>query len=284
MIELINLDFRYSKRKSLFNNMNLHLNAGHICGLLGQNGAGKTSLLRLLSGLVFADQGQISVLAKDPARRQPSFLQDLYYVPEELAPSKDTIQNHIRLYSGFYPRFSRDQLDQYLADYKLDANAKLSDLSYGQKKKFYISFAMASGARLVIMDEPTNGLDIPSKSLFRKHLAAAANEERLLIMSTHQVHDIENLIDRLVIVDDGEIVINEDIYDISKRLQFTACKEPEKLSDVYFSEKTLNGYAVVRKNTDQTASEPNIELLFNAVLQNKQAVRQCFAEEMSHAE
>ena len=214
MIEIKNLSFGYRKEK-LFSGLDLQLKPGNIHGLLGKNGVGKTTLLKLIAGLRYPQDGECLVWNYVPRRRLPGMLEDLYFIPEEFFVPTLTIKSYEKIYAPLYPRFDGVALAEYEKEFDLDVDKKLTEFSYGQKKKFLLAFGLASNCRLFLLDEPTNGLDIPSKSQFRRVLASALADDRIIIISTHQVRDMENLIDDIIILEDGKIVFNQYTHDIS---------------------------------------------------------------------
>lgn len=167
MIQMHGIGFQYS-RKPLFDKLDLEIPKGNIYGLLGMNGAGKTTLLKLISGQLFSAEGHVSVLGYNPAERQPQMLQELFHLPEEFLLPRMRAAEYLKLYAPFYPRFDHVAFERYCAEFDLDMSQNLNELSFGQKKKFLLSFGLASNTSLLILDEPTNGLDIPSKSQFRR--------------------------------------------------------------------------------------------------------------------
>jgi len=215
MINITNLTFAYPKKRELFSGIDLKIPAGRICGLLGKNGVGKTTLLRLMAGLLFPKSGHCSVENYNPEKRMPSFLQEIYFLPEEFYLPDLTIAQYLKSYAPFYPRFQYDTFLAYLKEFDLLLSEKLNELSHGQKKKALLSFALATDCKLLLLDEPSNGLDIPSKVQFRKLLAGALTEERIIILSTHQVRDLENLIDTVVILDNGRIIFQKTLEDFA---------------------------------------------------------------------
>lgn len=280
MIELTNLNFAYKNKAPLFDRLSLNINEGNIYGLLGKNGAGKTTLLKIICGLLFPHQGSCSVLGYTPQKRAAGMLRDIYFIPEEFYTPALKIEEYVFLYAPFYPTFDHNALRDYIATFDLPKNERLTSLSYGQKKKFLIAFGLATNSRLLILDEPTNGLDIPSKSQFRKLLAAAIDENRTVIISTHQVRDIGNLIDPIVILDEGKIIFNQSVESISRKLSITLQKTEPPAKDVLYSEKTLGGYVVISENRGAADSNPDMELLFNAVINNQQHLSEIFAREV----
>lgn len=277
MIQLQNLEFSYSKKASLLSNLTLQLEAGRIHGLLGKNGEGKSTLLKLISGLVFPTQGQIEVIGFEPQKRQPEMLQEIFFLPEELPQLTLTVENYEKVYAPFYPNFSSTQFNEYLKEFDVDLkNSMLNKLSHGQKKKVMIAFGLAANTKLLLMDEPTNGLDIPSKGQFRRMVASVVNDDRCLIISTHQVRDLDSLIDSIIVMDRHEIVFNEPVENITKKLLFRVADRNETDETVIYSEDSLRGLYQVKENTTGEESKLDIELLFNAIFTEKKRIMNLF--------
>ncbi|MCV9386423.1 ABC transporter ATP-binding protein [Reichenbachiella ulvae] len=275
MIDIKNLSFNYGQKQMLFDQLNLSLPAGHIYGLLGKNGAGKSTLIKMITGLLFPKTGQIEVIDHVPQNRRPDFLQEVYLVTEEFQLPDMSLKRYLNLYSSFYPRFNHENFEQYIQEFQLSMDDKLNAISYGQKKKFLLSFGLATNCRLLLLDEPTNGLDIPSKSQFRKVVASAIHEERSFVISTHQVRDMEHLIDPIIILDEGQIVFFEDFESITQKISMGKTKElPDE--GVIYAESTFGQYTIVTENDGENEGNFNLELLFNAVTQNKEKFYQIF--------
>ncbi|MCK4608105.1 MAG: ABC transporter ATP-binding protein [Gammaproteobacteria bacterium] len=219
MIEIKELSFGYKAAPQLFVDLMLELTEGNIYGLLGKNGAGKTTLLKLIAGMLSPVQGGCQVMGYKPHLRHPLFLQDIYFIPEEFSVPPITVDLYVNLYAPFYAKFDYQAWNEALDEFCLPRDKKLHILSYGQKKKFLVAFALATNCKLLLLDEPTNGLDIPSKSQFRKLMARMLTEERSFIIATHQVRDLETLIDTVVILDEGRIIFNEPIYESETNLE-----------------------------------------------------------------
>lgn len=264
MVRIRNLHFGYSRKCPLFQNLDLTLERGHIYGLLGKNGAGKSTLLRNIVGLAFPDAGTCEVLGQPAARRLPAVLADLFFLPEEIYVPAVTAAKFVANTAGFYPKFDHAALAHYLSEFEVPAQAVLTALSFGQQKKFMIAFALAANTSLLVLDEPTNGLDIPSKAQFRKLIATALTEERCLIISTHQVRDLESLIDTVVVLHGQRIVLNVDLGELGERLTFTTVPEADS-ADLY-AEESVRGAQVIRANRSGTAGRVDLELLFNALV------------------
>jgi ABC-2 type transport system ATP-binding protein len=277
MIDIKNVDFSYSRNTKLLSNLSLQLETGRIHGLLGKNGEGKSTLLKLISGLVFPSLGEINVMGFEPGKRKPEMLQEIFFLPEELPQLNLSIENYEKVYAPFYPNFSGEQFNKYLKEFEIeDKKSMLNKLSLGQKKKVFLSLGLSTNTKLLLMDEPTNGLDIPSKVQFRRIVAAAISDERCLIISTHQVRDLDSLIDNIIIMDNHKIVFNEPIENITKKLLFTVSERNETDDSVIFSEDSLRGLYQIKENSSGEESKLDIELLFGAVLTNKERIRNLF--------
>lgn len=275
MIRIQNLSFAY-KKKPVFRELNLQFEAGHVYGLLGKNGTGKSSLLRNIAGLLQPQNGHIRVNGFTPFERQPVFLEDIFLVPEEFYLPDISVEDFIEHHAPFYPRFDNSRFRNYKTVFEIPADSTLQNMSYGQKKKVLISFALATRAKVLLMDEPTNGLDILSKSQFRKILAEALDEERCIIISTHQVKDLENLIDRITIIDEGKILFDETIEDITRKLSFRFAWDDEDRINALYSESMLRGHVIVTPNTGEEESKLDLELLYKAIVTNPGSITQLF--------
>ena len=271
MIQIQDIDYRYPGSKHLvFRDFSLTLKENNIYGLLGKNGTGKSTLLYLISGLLRQQQGSILVDGISAQERKVEKLRDIFIVPEEFDFPSISLQTYVKINRNFYPNFSQEVLESCLKDFELSLSLKLNELSMGQKKKVFMSFALATGTRFLLMDEPTNGLDIPSKSQFRKVIANNMTDERMLIISTHQVHDIESLLDHIVIMNQSHLLLNASVSDICEKYTFEYRTPAEMDDTVLYAEPTLQGNAVIAKRKeDAPETQMNLELLFNAAITGK---------------
>ncbi len=277
MIKVDQLTFSYGK-KQLFKKLSFTAKTGNIYGLLGKNGAGKTTLLKLLSGQLRPDKGELTVKGYVPRRREPEFLSKVIYVPEKFYLPSITVDTYKNIYGVFYPDFDEEYFHFCLNEFNVETNKKLNTLSYGQQKKFLLSFAFASMCPLVLMDEPTNGLDIPSKKEFRKVLINAINESRLIIISTHQVRDLENLIDPVIILDKGKIIFNHSFEEVGNCLSIFQTRDRCLAEASLYYEQSLNGYTVITDKgiNENTEEQIDIESLFNFVISNPDKIQSSF--------
>lgn len=263
MLKIDDLSFSYGGNGRLFDHLALKLEPGSITGLLGKNGSGKTTLLKMIIGTLFPQTGNVTVLDHTPGKREPSFLRDVFFVAEEFVLPSISIGSFVKVNSPFYPSFDHALMTRLLAEFELTNDRVIDKISYGQKKKFLISFALATKCRLLVLDEPTNGLDIPSKLTFRKVMAGSLDEHQLVLISTHQVKDVETLVDRLIILDNGKVIMHQDIQSIATQLHFANASSGEG-PGVLYSEMVPGGYKVITRQSGGSSSI-DIELLFNAV-------------------
>ena len=270
MIEVKNVSFKYAGQKNLvFDDFSFTLKENNIYGLLGKNGTGKSTLLYLISGLLRPKKGTVSIDSIETYKRRPETLQELFIVPEEFDLPAMSLEQYVKINEPFYPNFSREVLEACLKDFELTTDLKLNALSMGQKKKVFMSFALAAGTKLLLMDEPTNGLDIPSKSQFRKVVAQYMSEERTLIISTHQVHDVEALLDHILILNQQQLLLDASVSEIMEKYTFEY-RMPDQMDDALYAEPSLQGNAVIApRKADSAETQINLELLFNAVNEGK---------------
>lgn len=263
MITLKELSFSYSRKKEVLDRINLEVGSGHICGLLGKNGEGKTTLLNLLSGQIFPDQGSCLVLEEIPSERNARFLQQIFLLPEEISMPEVTAIEYIKMYAAFYPTFRDDICKACVESFEINLSDRLSKMSQGQRKKVAITLAMAAHTPLLLMDEPTNGLDIPSKATFRRLVASLIDDNQTVIISTHQVRDLESLIDTVLILDQRQILLNKTLNEIGEKLYFGPLLPEEK---ALYSEPTPQGTIGVTAREDKEETAVSLELLFNAAI------------------
>ena len=270
MIEVKDISYKYPGQKDLvFCDFSLTLEQNKIYGLLGMNGTGKSTLLYLISGLLRAKKGSVRFDGIETCKRTVDTLSEIFIVPEEFDLPAMSLYEYVELNSPFYPMFDGDVLEECLSDFELTYDVKLDALSMGQKKKVFMAFALATNTKVLLMDEPTNGLDIPSKSQFRKVITRHMTDERTLIISTHQVHDIESLLDHILILSQQKLLLNAPVSEIQERYVFEN-RPADALGDALYAEPTLPGNAVIalRKEGD-AETQVNLDLLFNAVNEGK---------------
>ena len=282
MIKIKNLYFRYNGNW-LFNNLKLELKKGNIYGLLGKNGAGKTTLLKIITGQLFPKDGSCKIYNVDSQKRNPDILSKIYFLPEDFQLPDLSPIKYTNLFAPFYPKFNMDNLNNYLKSFEIDSAKSLSSMSYGQKKKFLISFGAATNCDFILLDEPTNGLDIPSKTQFRRLISGIVNENRLILISTHQVRDMEQLIDPIIIIDSGHIILNETIQNITSKISMEIKIEDIMDPAILYKEKVPGGYAFVYERPGPFMNI-DIEILFNFVMAKKDKIRSIFNTEVDEME
>lgn len=273
MITIDNLGFSYGS-KTVLRNISLKLEKGKIYGLLGENGVGKTTLLTLLCGLKNVQEGSIDTDGEQPYSRKPSFLQNQYFLPDDVYPYNCTATSFAKMSGQFWPEFSIDKFLEIMNEFETDPNMKMNKMSTGQLKKAYISIALACNTRYLFLDEPTNGLDIPSKTQFRKAITRYTSEDSTIVISTHQVRDLENIIDPIIILDSQDVLLNASLEEISQKLYFDYGNiiDPGAL----YSEQLPGGFIQVAPNASGEESKVNIEALFNTVYRHKELIKELF--------
>ena len=275
MIEINDLGFSYGQNPVL-KNISMKLEEGKIYGLLGENGVGKTTLLTLLCGLKKPQKGRIDIDGYNPYDRKPSFLANQYYLSDEVAAVNMKAIDYARNYGKFWEKFDMGKFLEIMKVFENDPEQKMNRMSCGQLKKTWISFALACNTRYIFMDEPTNGLDIPSKAQFRKAVTKYTSEDSTLVISTHQVRDLENIIDPIIILDRQDVLLNATVEEISEKFYFDYSNE--KIEGALYSEMTPGGCVQVLINTSSEESKVNIEALFNTVHLHKELVKGMFAK------
>lgn len=266
MITVNNLHFRYGK-KTIFSNLNIAFQHGTICGLLGKNGTGKSTLLKLISGLLFADSGSIQTMGFSPKERHPDALKQLYFIPEEFNLPDVNTDDLITYYSPFYPNFSKSLYASYIKEFEVPQKQRFSEMSLGQKKKAVISFGLACKTPLLLMDEPTNGLDIISKSQFQNVMQSVYDPNQVILISSHQAKDLENIINQICIIEEQGILLNETKDNILKKLSFHSGSASAPESSLFIDSEHGGVRSFIATAKQGSASNYlNLELLFKAVV------------------
>lgn len=277
MIEVKNLSFSYGKKKQrVFSDFSLALDKGSVYGLLGKNGTGKSTLLYLMTGLLRPQAGQVLYKGIDVSMRYPLALQDMFLVPEEFDLPSVSLKQYLKLAAPFYPRFSQELLTACLRDFDMNEDIHLAELSMGQKKKAFMCFALATNTSLLVMDEPSNGMDIPSKSQFRKVIASGMTEDKSVIISTHQVRDIDSLLDHVVIIDGTRVLLNVPLKTICEKLCFVEQTMNEPTDAALYVQPSVQGNSVILPNRYNEDTNLNLEVLFNAMLAEREKMQSIF--------
>jgi len=277
MIDVNKVSFSYGRKKSkVLDGFSMQLAEGSVYGLLGKNGTGKSTLLYLMAGLLRPQSGQVLYKGAEVTKRYPNILQDMFLVPEEFALPNVSLKQYVKLNAPFYPNFSDELLRNCLRDFDMNEDIHLGELSMGQKKKAFMCFALATNTSLLMMDEPSNGLDIPSKSQFRKVIASGMSDDKAVIISTHQVRDIDSLLDHVLIMDGSELLLNESVANICEKLYFAEQGMNEPTDDALYVQASVQGNSVILPNTYGEESKMNLEVLFNAMLAERVKMQSMF--------
>lgn len=267
MIEIDKLSFGYTKKHMMFKEMDITLEKGRVYGLLGKNGAGKSTLLKNIIGALHPQNGEVRVEGNLAAERTFELLKFLYYLPEQISLPQVKMEGFLKMNSVFYPSFSKDEFYQMVEEFDVPQHLKLTQMSHGQQKKVAIAFGIATNTDWLFLDEPTNGLDIPSKSSFRQIISKYITENRGIVISTHQITDIQNLIENLVVIDNGNVLLNKSIEEISRLYTFkqTNDKAVGEQTHLYKEDFGL-GYRAILNNESGQEGSVDVELLFNGLV------------------
>ena len=277
MLQVENISFSYRRgKKEVLHDFSLSLERGRVYVFFLNIGAGKSTLLYLMSGLLTPKSGKIMYHDTDVRRRLPITLQDMFLVPEEFELPPISLVSYVELNSQFYPRFSKEDMVKYLHYFEMEQDIDLGALSMGQKKKVFMSFALATHTSLLIMDEPTNGLDIPGKSQFRKFIASGMSDDRTIIISTHQVRDIDKILDHVVIMDNSNVLLDASTANICSKFLFVESDDRELAEAAIYMLPSIQANFLMFANTDDEESEINLELLFGAALTDPEKIKGMF--------
>ena len=277
MLQVENISFSYGRRKpEVLSDFSFSLEKGRVYGLLGKNGVGKSTLLYLMCGLLTPKHGRVMYHGVDMRRRLPETLRDVFLVPEEFDLPAVSLVQFVELNSPFYPNFSKEDMMTYLHLFEMDWNIHLGGLSMGQKKKVFMSFALATHTSLLLMDEPTNGLDIMAKSQFRKFIASGMSDERTIVISTHQVRDIDNVLNHVVIMNNSRVLLDESIVRVTERLAFVESDSPALAEEALYKLPSVQGNSLLLPNREGVETKLNLELLFGAVLADPEKIKDLF--------
>jgi ABC-2 type transport system ATP-binding protein len=217
LIEARDLTKKYGAQLAL-DRVNFSVQAGRIVGLVGPNGAGKTSALRAILGLT-PYEGRLKVLGREPFRDRAALMQDACFIADvAVLPPWLRVDQAIDFVAGVHPRFRRDRASALLAKTQITGRRRIRELSKGMKTQVHLALCMAIDARLLVLDEPTLGLDLLARSAFYDALVNDyMDETRTILITTHQVEEVENLLTDVLFVDRGRIVLDSSIEDIAAR-------------------------------------------------------------------
>lgn len=277
MLKIDNVSFSYRRKGRLvLEGIDLTVRPGGVYGLLGSNGVGKSTLLYLIAGALTPRTGEVRFDGVNTRLRQPSTMAEIFIVPEEIELPKIKLSSYVKANSQFYPRFSHEQMLKYLDNFGLETDLHLGELSMGQRKKAFISFALACNTSLLLMDEPTNGLDIPGKGAFRRTIASEMNDDRTMIISTHQVRDIDRLLDHVIIMDHSRVLLDASIGSIMDKLNFVVTSDRALIDSALYSQPSVEGTMVVVPNVTGELTDVNLESLFELAIAKPGYVAELF--------
>nr|WP_313262455.1 ABC transporter ATP-binding protein [Sphingobacterium sp.] len=270
MLTIKSLSYYYKPNKNILWNINTILKPGSIYGLLGLNGEGKTTLLKLIVGMLIPKDGSIEFKGHFSSERITEYFNEVYFLPDYSKLPDLGIEQFGNLYGAFYSKYDHQQYLDCIKEFNIPVSNRLRALSLGQHRKVHLSFALACNSSVLLMDEPTNGLDIPSKAVFRKLLSKFINEDRIFLIATHQIRDVDVLFDHLMIMKSGSLVLDENIYQLSKKLKVS--KSTADAEQALYVQEELSGSYYLVHNHSESESKLDIEFLFNAFTNNPKPI------------
>lgn len=277
MIILDNTSFSYRRNRTVLSDLTLRIESGTVCGLLGRNGVGKSTLLYLIAGLLRPSSGSVICNGYNPFKRDVNFLNDIFIVPEEFTLPAISIDEYLRINSVFYPKFDHELFLNIMNTFGLPLELNLGALSMGQKKKVFLSFALACNTSILLLDEPTNGLDISSKRAFRIAVSKVMDESKTVIISTHQVYDVEQILDHVIIADNNRILLDTSMSTVTEKLRFSFSYDRQHAEQALFKMNIPGGFSIVEEVTDpDQETEVNLEALFEMAHQKPEHIKQLF--------
>lgn len=264
-LRINNLSVAYGNDRPVLDQLSMKLTAGGICALAAPNGEGKTTLMKVIAGLRFADRGVVNTLGFDPSKRQPAFLEQLYFLPAEPSLPAWTPKRIGKVYGPFYPNFSNELYYQCLMDFRVDPDRQLDKLSFGQQRRVQLAFALAVKTPLLLLDEPTLGLDIAGKDQFRRSLIQATEEGQTVLMSTHLLNEVEPVLDQLMILHQRQIWAHVDLTAAQQIYSYhLSSRAPDPDSNSY-GRRVPGGWLVIKADGGPSTARPDIETLYLAL-------------------
>jgi ABC-2 type transport system ATP-binding protein len=275
VIDIQNLAFSYG-RSALYEQFNLRIDHPGVYGMFGRNGSGKSTLLKLMAGLLFRKTGALKLLNFDPAKRHPDFLEQIYIVPEEFHLPNLSLDRLAQVHAPFYPKFNRNILDHAVKIFEIRADVNFEEMSLGQKKKAAMAFALATCTPILLLDEPTNGLDIVGRDQFKQLMLMPEQQQRITLISTHQAHDLERIMNHIIFIDQGRLALSAPMHELANRLRMGVAANQEALNEVQgliYREAMGDQFAYVSARSPQQATTAvHMELLYKALCINKEQV------------
>ena len=278
IVEIEGVNKIYGKNH-VVKDLNLTVEEGEFLTLLGSSGCGKTTTLRMIAGFEEPTSGSIKVEGENIEEKEP-FERNVNTVFQSYAlfPHKTIFDNiAYGLKMKKVPKAEiKERVLEMMELVQLEGFEKRypSQLSGGQKQRVAIARALINRPRVLLLDEPSNGLDIPSKIALRKSIAENITEEQTVIISTHQVKDLESIIDPIIILDHKGVLLNRSVEEISEKLHFSL--SANECKEALYSQQQFNGFLTIKENLNGEETKPDLEALFNCCLSNKERIKELF--------
>lgn len=212
MIKFTNVSKKYKNGTLALNNFNLDITEGKVLGILGPNGSGKTTFLKMINGYLKPTSGEIKIFDKEisaETKQHVSYLPDYPFIPEDY-----TIEEAKNLWKTFFDDFSEEKFDNLIKFMNLDQKSRISDLSKGMSEKFHLALILGRDAKIYVIDEPIAGVDLVSRDKIMEAIFANIEKDKLLVITTHLVDELESLFDEVVFLSQGEVVLQGNAEDL----------------------------------------------------------------------
>ena len=267
--------------RRILTDINLDVTPGEIFGFLGPNGSGKTTTIKLMLGLLRMEQGEIRICGRNIVTDFEEAVKSVGGIIENPEMYKYlTGRQNLEQYARMYGNIPKERFDEVirLVGLQTRIDDKISKYSLGMRQRLGLAQAILHRPALLVLDEPTNGLDIPSKSQFRKVLASGMSEEKSVVISTHQVRDIDRLLDHVIVIDGSQVLLDESVVRITDKLFFAEQGMSDPTDDALYVQPSVHGNSVILPNHYGEESPLNLELLFNALLTEREKIQAIFNE------
>lgn len=265
MIELKRLSYSYRKDIFALKNASATIGPG-ISLVVGPNGAGKTTLFRILAGMLVPNTGESTFDEISTSCELPSLRQRIFYLPDDAVMPQSTINEMACHHAVFYPGFSQDRLGENLEAFDMTGEEKLSAMSTGQRKKANVAYALSLGVDVLLLDEPANGLDISSQKILNRLIARNISDEGYIIIATHMVHEMRNMFDNVVVLNEGRVMLSETTDEILRRWAFIV--SDSRPAKALYGEQSVDGYHSIVPNADGIDSTIDFSLLYSMLCGN----------------
>lgn len=262
IIELNKVSLRYGKESPVLEELSLRMDGGGIVGLCAPNGVGKTSLLKMLMGLRYPTTGSLKVMGYDPTQRPTALLEQAYFLPADPNLPAWTPRKIGKVLGSFYPNFDPEIYQECIDDFQVDPDRVLSKLSFGQQRRVQLAFALGVRTPLLLLDEPTIGLDVNGKDQFRRSLIKATEAGQTVILATHLLNEVGPVLDQLLVLHQRQVWAHVNLEEANKIYSYHHSSYPPPEGTNSFGRRVPGGWHIVRADGGPSSAQPDLETLY----------------------